>query len=53
MKKVKVTLSIDTMNDRTAVIEVDDHATEGEIDKAAQGWADNYVSIWWQEQDED
>ena len=48
MKTVYVTLSIGLSNaERADEIEVEDDATEEQIEEAAREWAHNYIEIGW------
>ncbi len=53
MKTIEVTLSIGYPNAaRRGLIEVEDDATEDEIQQTALDWANNYLDISWKEQDQ-
>ena len=46
--KINVGLSIGYSGaDHTDELEVDDDATEEEIEQEVQSWANNYIEIWW------
>lgn len=46
MKRIKVGLSIGLVADRQDVIEVDDDATEQDIEQEVKDWASNYIEFW-------
>jgi hypothetical protein len=51
VRRIKVSLSIGFANaTHRDVIEVEDDATEEDIDETIQQWASNYISIGWSEE---
>lgn len=50
MRRIKVSLSIGYLaTTQKDVIEVEDAATEDEIDETVQDWVQNYISVSWSE----
>lgn len=50
MRKIECSIETSVIDgDRHAIIEVDDNATDEEIDEAVREWALNYVSWGWRD----
>ncbi len=49
MRKIKAYLSIGNSDGKEITIEVEDNATNEEIDEMVQDWANQYIAYGWSE----
>ena len=49
MRKIKAYLSIGFVNDQTITFEVEDNATDEEIEDMVQDWANEHIDYGWYE----